>query len=59
MVRLDGDGHVVFMDQQVVIRRGDLLAGHEVPGLEIIGRRKKVEECLQVGAGSHGSFSQV
>src|SRR5262249_17504722 len=49
VVRLDGDGHVVLVDEQVVIRRRDLVSGDDLGARDdIVGRAEQPQKCPQV-----------
>ena len=50
MVRFYRDGHVLVVDEQLVVGRRDLVGGHEFVFGHIVGRREKSEKRPKVGA---------
>src|SRR5947208_1357823 len=56
VVGLDGDGHVVFVDQQAVVRRGDLLGWDDFGVGQVTGRREEGEDAAAVRAGQGGGW---
>ena len=57
MVGLDGDGHVVFVDEQAVIGRRNSAGGTSSPRGHVVRRRKQGEQpCTSVPAGLGGKF---
>jgi hypothetical protein len=48
MIGLDRDGHVLVVDEQIVVRRGHLIGSHKFVSPQIVGRRKKVEQLGEI-----------
>src|SRR5262249_9165787 len=54
VVPFDGDGHVMRVDEQLVIGPGHVLGGHEFVFGHVVGRREQGEEGTQVRTGPFG-----